>query len=288
MTTSVKTHWVKIKGVNTHYLSAGQHGSTVLLLHAAGFDSAGLAWQQSIEPMSKHHRVFALDWPGNGISDTPDIKYTTDYYVKFLTDFMDYLKIDKTSLVGLSLGGAAALGFTLQAPKRVSKLILVDSYGLGGEIPLGIIGYLISQLPLVTELAWFLQSHSRTLLRFAFQQIVYNPKVITNQIVDHIYEEAIRRAGVMKAFRSFQKNEVLWPSLRTNYVNRLHKINVPTLILHGENDNVFPQAWAKRAHRLIPNSKLKLFPHCRHWLPKEKPKQFNKAILEFLDTKVKI
>src|SRR5262245_40676227 len=99
MNTAVESRWVEVAGVRTHYLFAGQHDSTVILLHGEGVDSAALTWRQSIAPLAERYRVFAPDWPGNGISDAPDVEYTTDYYVQFLSDFMECLTLDRASLV---------------------------------------------------------------------------------------------------------------------------------------------------------------------------------------------
>jgi pimeloyl-ACP methyl ester carboxylesterase len=88
------------------------------------------------------------------------------------------------------------------------------------------------------------------------------------------------RAGA--AVLQLQRLEVTWNRLRTNYVNRLPEIAIPTLILHGEDDRLLLVPIAERAHHLIPNSRLEIIPDCGHLAPLEQPEAVNRALCEFL------
>ena len=132
MENNIEDGWVEVDGLRVHCLKAGEGDVPVLLLHGGGYDSASLSYKHGIGPISEHHRVFAPDWPGYGESDKPEMQYSTEYYVDFLGRLMDALGLETASLVGISMGGAIALGFSLRSPQRVDKLVLVDSYGLGG------------------------------------------------------------------------------------------------------------------------------------------------------------
>jgi len=96
---------------------------------------ASISYKFCIDSLSKNFRIFAPDLPGYGESDKPRVEYTTEYYINFLECFMDTLNIEKAVHVGFSMGGAISLGFALQSSSKVRKLVLVDSHGLGGEIP---------------------------------------------------------------------------------------------------------------------------------------------------------
>jgi len=132
--------WVDVDGLRVHALASGEDGSPVLLLHGGGIDSADFTYRFAIGPLSQEHRVFAPDWPGFGRIDKPQVEYTVPFFIDFLGRLLDALGLERTSLVGLSMGGAAALGFALRSPDRVEKLVLVDSYGLGGNVPWGRLG----------------------------------------------------------------------------------------------------------------------------------------------------
>lgn len=282
MENNIEDGWVEVDGLRVHCLKAGEGDVPVLLLHGGGYDSASLSYRHGIGPISEHHRVFAPDWPGYGESDKPEMQYSTEYYVDFLGRLMDALGLETASLVGISMGGAIALGFSLRSPQRVDKLVLVDSYGLGGEVPGGVVvSYALVRLPLLNKLVWAALGRSRRMVRASLQTVVYDPRAITENLVDEIYHLA-QKPGVRKAWRSWQQNEIGWEGLRTNFVDRLHALALPTLILHGSEDRYVPVAWARRAHALIKDSELQVFPRCGHWLTLERPGEFDSAVLEFL------
>lgn len=281
MKNNVEDGWGEVDGLRIHCLKAGEGNVPVLLLHGGGYDSASLSYKYGIGPISEHHRVFAPDWPGYGESDKPDMEYSTGYYVDFLGRLMDALGLEKASLVGISMGGAIALGFSLRSPQRVDKLVLVDSHGLGGEVPGGVASYAFVRLPLLNKLVWAALSRSRKMVRASLQTTFHDPRAVTGNLVDEVYQ-LVKKPGIGRAWRSWQKNEIGWEGLRTNFVDKLHELAVPTLILHGADDTYMPVSWARRAHTLIKDSELHVFPQCGHWLTLERPGEFNSAVLEFL------
>ena len=276
----VEDGWVEVDGLRIHCLRAGERNAPVLLLHGGGYDSASLSYKHGIGPVSEHHRVFAPDWPGYGESDKPKMEYTTEYYVGFLDHLMDTLGLEKASLVGISLGGAISLGFSLRSPQRVDKLVLVDSHGLGGEIPGGVASFALVRLPLLNRLVWAALKRSRKMVERSLQTVFYDPRAVTENLVDEVHQ-LVKKPGIGRAWRSWQKNEIRWKGLRTNFVERLNELAVPTLILHGAEDRFVPVAWARRAHELIEDSELHVFPQCGHWLTLERPEEFNRTVLEF-------
>jgi pimeloyl-ACP methyl ester carboxylesterase len=282
MTDKVEERWVEVEGLRVRCLTGGEaNNAPVLLLHGGGYDSASLSYGKSIGPISRHHKVFAPDWPGYGQSDKPKTDYSTEYYVGFLGRLMDALGLQRASLVGISMGGAIALGFGLRSPERVERLVLVDSHGLGGEVPGGAASYLLVRLPLLNRLVWAALGRSRRMVRGSLRSVFHDPRVVTDNLVEEVHRLAKEpKAG--QAWRSWQKSEIGRKGLRTNYVDRLHDLAVPTLIMHGAEDRYVPVSWARRAHALIEGSELRVFPGCGHWLTLERPEEFNGAVLGFL------
>jgi pimeloyl-ACP methyl ester carboxylesterase len=278
---NIRDEWIEVDGLRIHCLMAGQTDAPVLLLHGGGYDSALLSYKSSIGPISQYHRVFAPDWPGYGESDKPKVGYSTEYYVDFLGQLMDALGLEKANLVGISMGGAISLGFSLQSPQRVDKLVLVDSHGLGREVPGRVMAYVMVRLPLLNKLVWAMLGRSRRMMKWSLQTVFHDPQAVTSTLVDEVFQVA-KEPGVGEAWRSWQRNEIGWSGLHTNFVDRLHTLAVPTLILHGAEDKYVPVSWAQRAHTLIKDSELHIFPECGHWLSREKPGEFNRAVLKFL------
>jgi pimeloyl-ACP methyl ester carboxylesterase len=275
------TRWVHVDGLRVHCLTAGKVGSSVVLLYGGGIDSATFTYRNIVGTLAEERHVFAPDWPGYGHSDKPDLGYTMGFYVDFLGRLMDALGLETASLVGISMGGGAALGFALRSPERVEKLVLVASYGLGSNVPWGRLGYLLVRAPLLKELTYALLPRSRTMIRWSLYGLVYDRQKVTEEMV----EETSRRLNdprAGQAWSSFQKNEVRWGGLRTDFSDRLRLLVMPTLLVHGAHDRVVPIAWARRAQERIPDCELRVFSECGHLPPREHSEEFAGVVGRFL------
>src|SRR5919107_2099588 len=204
---SIRSEWIEIGALRIHCLMAGQTGSPVLLLHGGGYDSASLSYGPIIGPISRSHRVFAPDWPGYGESDKPDLDYTTEYYETVIGRLLDALGLEKVSLVGISMGGAISLGFSLRSPQRVGKLILVDSHGLGKEVPGRVVSYAVVRLPLLNRLVWAAMGRSRRMIRWSLQSVFHDPQAVTRSLVEEDLQAA-KKPGEGQAWRYWLGSEI--------------------------------------------------------------------------------
>jgi pimeloyl-ACP methyl ester carboxylesterase len=279
--TGVREILLEVDGLQIRCLTAGAVGPPTLLLHGGGFDSAEFSYGLTVGPLSRGRRVFAPDWPGYGGSDKPDLDYDLAYYVDFLGSLMDALGLARAALIGTSMGGGAALGFALSKPERVERLVLVDSYGLGREIPRGRLGYFLARMPLAADLIYALMRRSRRILRLGLLSVVHDRRAVTDDLTEKAHG-LLNEPDSGLAFRSFRQNEVHWDGLRTDFSDRLGEITAPTLIIHGTHDRAVPVSWARRAHRRLPNSELRVFRGCGHWPPRERPEEFNRVVEDFL------
>src|ERR687886_13373 len=188
---NIRDDWIEVEGLRIHCLMAGQPDAPpVLLLPGGGYDAASLSYKQSIGPISQTYRVFAPDWPGYGESDKPKMRYTTEYYVDFLGHLMEALGLRRTSLVGISMGAAISLGFSLRWPQRVDKLVLVDSHGLGREAPGRVMSYAMVRLPLLNRLVWAILGRSRRMVRWSLRTVFHDPRAVTGSLVDEVFQVA--------------------------------------------------------------------------------------------------
>lgn len=270
-----------LHGINVHYLHAGENGAPLLLLHGGGTDSAALSWGHLISRFAESHQVYAPDWPGYGDSDRPDIDYSIPYYISILDEFSNALGLKQPSIAGISMGGAIALGFALENPGRISKLIMVDSYGLQDQAPAHKFSYLFVRIPLVNELTWWSISKSRSMAAASLKGIFSDPDRVTDDLIDLVFAE-LNKPKAGQAFRSFQIEEMGWNTMTTVYMDRLAEIDQPTLIIHGADDNLVPLKDAEEAHARIRGSQLSIIPDAGHWPQREKPGEFYKHVSSFL------
>ena len=278
----VKQIRLGVSGLQISCLVAGRSGPAVVLLHGAGLDAAGLSLGSAMIALADRRRVFAPDLPGFGDSDPMPAGWGFAECSAFLGPLLDALGLTRASLAGLSMGGGVALGFALQAPERVERLVLIDSACLDDAIPGGQSIWFFAHTPGLSPIGWALLRSSRHLMRRALlRHMRHRPAMVTPQLVDDLMRLARKhRAG--NAVLQWQRREITWNGLRTNYVNRLHKIAIPTLIVHGDDDRLLPVSIAERAHRLILNSRLEIIPNCGHLAPLEQPEAVNRALCQFL------
>jgi len=270
-----------VSGLQIRCLIAGGSGPAVVLLHGAGLDAAGLSLGSAMIALSARCRVFVPDLPGFGDSDPMPAGWGFAEYSAFLGPLLDALGLPRAGLAGLSMGGGIAVGFALQAPERVEKLALIDSACLDGAIPGGQSIWFFVHTRGLSSTGWSLLRSSRHLMRRALlRHIRHRPEMVTPKLVDDLMRLA-RKHRAAGALLEWQRREISWNGLRTNYVNRLSEIAIPTLIVHGEDDRLLPVRIAERAHRLIPNSRLEIIPDCGHLAPLERPETVNRALCEF-------
>ena len=274
---AVEPRRVQLDGLGLRYLRTGEAGPPVVLLHGGGIDAAAVSWRAVQPALATSFRTVAPDWPGYGESDGPERGPTTEYYVDVLRRFLDHLGLDSVRLAGVSMGGGAALGFALDSPERVDRLALLDSYGLGGGVPGGRLSAWLAGSDPLGRLLWGVLRRSRRATALTVWAATVDPPP---GLVDEVYAE-LQRPGATRAWRAFQRAEVRPSGLRTNYVDRLPDLAVPTLLVHGERDAFVPVEWAVRAATLIPDATLRVLPGCGHWAPRERPERVAGLLAEF-------
>ena len=263
-----------------------------MLLHGGGLDSAELSWELLIPELAKKARVIALDWPGYGQSDKPNVlsggrsSINIDYYLSFFPKFLNTLGIIKSDLVGVSMGGAIGLGFALDHPQRVGRLVLVDSYGLQRKAPFHQLSYLFVQIPGMRALTYW-SLRNRSLVRYSFRRsisekmILKRPDSVTEDLVDKVYQQLLIPGGT-KAFSDFQNADLTWKGLKTNFLNRLPQLKAKTLVIHGSKDTLVALSASREAHQLIPDSQMVVMEGCGHWPQRDHPEEFNRLVGQFL------
>ena len=266
--------WVTAADTRVRYYQAGS-GPPLILLHGLG--EAAVIWYANVEPLAKGHTVYVPDLPGHGASEEPPWEYSLKNSIHFLEAFMDALGLQRTSLVGNSMGGLVALALALERPQRVRRLVLEDAAGLGREIA----GFLrFMSMPMLGEL---LISNRPNATQWVLRKVFHNKAHVTERLVSLIHEERSRpgnSAAMLKMLRVGVS--VLGVRSSINLTSRLEELQVPTIVFWGRDDRIFPLAHGRRAAQLIPEGQLRVFEQCGHWPHLEVSQVFNRALLEFL------
>lgn len=271
--------YVQVGEVRTRYRTAGDGDPPLLLIHGLGV--ALESWQRNLEVLARQHRVFALDVVWFGKSDKPAREVTSDYFAEFIAGFMDAVGVRRAVLVGNSMGGMIAVKTALQYPDRVAGLVLVASAGFGPE--------LAWWLRLRTVLAIPILRPSARTFRYALRQLVYDPRVVTDEMLQ-VYVEMANQPGGWAAYSRVLKSGANWQGLKPAVLNEIrdkaHAIRVPTLVIWGQQDRVVPVAHAEIARQRIPNARVHIFDRCGHAPMIEKADEFNTLVSGFVKGQV--
>jgi len=273
-----KDKYVTIGEIKTRYWSQGNKGKKVILIHGIG-GSVETDWIYNFEALAERNQVYGLDVVGFGLTDKPKHSYTLEGAAQFIEGFMEALKIDSASLIGVSLGGGIALQCAIQLHDKVDKLVLVDSVGFGREIhPM----FKILSIPILGNLLLHpsLKSSEKT-----WKSIVYDASIVTDEVIERDYElsklPGFKRA-FLKTVRSGCGVRGLRPSIYNTLLNGLSSIEEPTLIVWGKQDPIFPVEHAYIARENIPRSQIHIFDNCGHYPQYEHPEEFNKIVNDFI------
>jgi 4,5:9,10-diseco-3-hydroxy-5,9,17-trioxoandrosta-1(10),2-diene-4-oate hydrolase len=269
-------HVVRVGGINTHYVVAGD-GRPLLLFHGLG--ASVVTWRDNIGPLSKAFRVYAVDLPGHGDSDKPDIDYATDTMVQFVKDFIESLNLERPAIIGSSVGGALALMTALRHPDLVSGLVLVDSASLGRELSLYI------RLVSIPWLGEFLESSRVGGTKFMLYKVFHDPEFVTQELREELHRSR-NMPGAKEAVVRVIRNAVNLMGIRKQYVlvSELNRLAAPMMVVWGAQDQIIPVSHAYRASEAVPDARLHVFDQCGHWSHMEKASEFNSLAMDFLSS----
>jgi pimeloyl-ACP methyl ester carboxylesterase len=255
---------IRAAGVITSYLAAGG-GSPVVLLHGMGANSG--FWRHVIGGLAAHRLVLAPDIIGFGRS-IPDPAIALPSFTRWLSSWLDTLGIDRSVIVGHSLGGAIAVRFTQENPARIDRLVLVGSIGFGTSA----LGLLAAGLFIIP---------SNPVSRFVLRRILSSrPGSLP------VPPTAQRKRG-----RSFNRRLAVqimkasgWKGVPSFPSESLSQITQPTLLLWGERDRVVPVSVARRLCAVLPHAELQTVSGCGHMPFIERPDVFTEKLLRFLES----
>lgn len=222
-------------GSLVHYQDIGEKGAPALLfIHGT---SASLhTW----EPLIAHeklndYRLISLDLPGHGLTGANESNvYTRDVFSQAIIDTLDYLDIEKATLIGNSLGGRIAWQTAVSFPERVERLVLLAPSGAKKKGPSSSnIGFKI----LATNWGKLLMQRltPRFLIERSLKQTVVDDSIVSPEMVDR-YWELLKMQGNRKAMASLASGR----STAGVGFNEFASINVPILTIWGAEDSVLP------------------------------------------------
>lgn len=261
---------LEIAGVYTHLHEAG-NGPPLLLLHGSGPGvSAWANWRPVLATFAEHFHVIAPDQLGFGTTAAPsDGRYGRKAWTDHALALMDELGIEHFSVLGNSMGGAIALSIAHERPEAIDRLVLMGTVGSSLKLPAGldrVWGY----TPDLDE------------MREIIKLFAYDQSIITDELV-RLRFEASRQPAQQASY------EAMFPAPRQRWIDdleldrpQLERLSVPTLLVHGFNDQIIPVTTSLGLMEALPNADCLLIGKCGHWVQIEQTATFTRAVLSFL------
>ncbi|HEX8138626.1 MAG TPA: alpha/beta fold hydrolase [Pyrinomonadaceae bacterium] len=256
-----------VNGTRLAYEIRGE-GRTVVLIHGGLVDSR--MWDDQFDALAHRYRVIRYDLRGFGKSAFPTGPYS---HVEDLYALLKFLKVERASLVGLSLGGMIATDLALEHPEMVDRLILTSSALRGYQSPRN------EQTIAVGKAA------EERGMQSAIELWLEHPFFATGK-GNASYQRRMR-SMLADNFRywgpwgpELKSVVVTWPKPAT--IERLSEIRAPTLIVVGDRDAANILAIADLLAAKIAGAHKVTIKNVSHHLNMEKPREFNKVVLDFL------
>jgi pimeloyl-ACP methyl ester carboxylesterase len=275
----IDQHVRTISGYRTFYQAAGE-GRPLVLVHGIGGSSINYA--ENVEALAQHFRVYAVDIPGHGRSEKPDIEYEVESAVPFIAAFIREVCGEPAALVGMSAGGLMCALTAEAHPDLVTHLVLVCSAGLGRDVSMA--------LRLLTlPVTWPMIESTRPTpagVRLSMRRVVHDPACLTDEMVALLCEDRARPGAVRAMLRALRSNVgVLGVKRWRRHLRALRRVGAPVMIIWGRQDRLIPVSHAYRAwRRLGKRARLHILDGCGHWPPFERPAEFNQLVLDFVRT----
>lgn len=264
------------------FISEKGIGHPVLMLHGGGAGASGLSnYSKNIEALSRQFRVIVADMPGYGRSTKGvDRKDPFGDLSGAMLGLLDALNISSAHLVGNSLGGACALRMALDAPDRVSALILMGPGGVNTTRSLPtpglklLLNYYTGEGPTLEKIT-----------RFIREYLVYDGSKVSDEMIQERYKASIDPEVV--AAPPLRKPQGISNFRRWDFTrdSRLKDCTVPTLVLWGSEDKVNRPSGGETLRSRMPDCNLYLFSKTGHWVQWERADEFNAVTAAFLSSR---
>lgn len=270
---SVQEGYFRFQEYRVRYAEGG-NGPTLVFLHPLG--GAVELWEIALGEFAQDFHVLALDFLGCGKSDRPDIPYSISLLSDQVIALLDDRKVDRAALIGNSVGGHVAIHAAAGQSARVSALVAANASGLHSTART-----LFSQGILLSA-------------RLGQHLPVNPPEPVIRMVLNSLYGLPGRDAEFLSRFYASQMDgedgerwkrafiRTLHSILETNIEEEASTLDLPTLILWGENDRLLGKDGGEAFQKLIRGSKLKVVRGAGHFPQLEQSKTFNDAIRDFM------
>lgn len=270
---AVRSRFVDVGGIRTHYLEAGE-GPVLVLLHSGEFGgSASLTWECNLPPLAERFRVVAPDWLGFGETDKlRDFVSGSDRMMRHMEAFLRTLAIDRADFAGCSMGGTYLVKEAARADCRlpIDRMVVISG---GGFVPDN-----------VHRRAMLEYDGTPEAMRRMLEATFYDPAWARDEDYVRRRVEASLRPGAWEAIAATRLKAPNIPP-RSEFgqedVTAYERIPYPTLVIAGADDKLREPGYEQAMAR-IPNVRIRVVGEAGHLVNLERAEVVNAAMIAFL------
>ncbi|HEV8574677.1 MAG TPA: alpha/beta hydrolase [Dehalococcoidia bacterium] len=256
----------------------GESLGSLILLHG-WIGTSSWMFQHVLPELGARYHTVAPDLPGFGRSQTLADAPSIEGYREFVRQLADQLEIDRFHLVGVSVGGTVALDFAHRYPERVTKLVVQGPVYRATDLPkrFRVTYDLLGRIPIITDL----------IPKMPVKWWFFVRRLDMGRDTRHLSDEDKRQLGrdILRV-----PNETLLDVgrelLDIDMSDMARRIVVPTLVLDGSDARMVPASASRELSRMIPGAKWRVIRDAGHNVAIEKPREFLRAVLGFLEPAV--
>jgi pimeloyl-ACP methyl ester carboxylesterase len=247
-------------------IASEEHGTGFPVLLVMGLGYARWGWAPLVGPLAERYRVVYYDNRGIGESDRPAGPYTAAQLAQDALQVLDERGIERTHVVGTSLGGMVAQELALAHPERVEKLALLCSTAGGA-----------GAFPMPEPTVRLFAEAASLAPEVALRRFVENAVSARGAVVEELYARRLANPPDPAGWQAQAAAGAAYDGSA-----RVGELDRETLVLTGDEDNVIDWRNSQQLAGLIPNARLQVFPGTGHLFFWERPAEVAAVLKEFL------
>lgn len=270
-------------GVTAHYMTSGETGPNIVLLHGGIPGSSGTAGFRFMAPFLGRHgfRVYCPDMPSFGLTDDPrhHYSYGQGAFVDFLHEFVNAVALDRFHLAGNSMGCQNAVNYALAHPDRVDSLALIAG-NIGDLVTRAEMRALDPRAPTDVPSAGY--DGTEEGMRRILEHIVYDPGTITDELVTmRTHAAGLHADSYGPSMKRFLDEDVPEDRIRLTTTGRLDRLGKKAIFLAGRDDVMYVPEATHLQEDALPEVQFFYPEHTGHQGQTDTPDLHNQVFLEF-------
>ena len=270
---------IDVKNASISTLIAGREAAPpMVLIHGLGATKA--SFLTIVGGLAKNYRVIAIDLPGFGASSKPMGRYDAPWFSGYVTGLLDKLEIDRTFLVGNSMGGRVSMEVAMRRPERVEAIACLCPAAAFSYRP----GLVLARL-MRPELSLLAGRLPRKRMKEGLRNLFADPSCVNNEWYEAAIDEFLdvwksprARVAFSRALRNIYLDE---PEGERGFWNRLSFMETPALFIYGQRDALITHRFGHKIRKHLPKATVKVWADCGHVPQVEFPERTTRAIGRF-------